>query len=179
MSAEQIGRKSVAFFFLTSLANVGCVILFAALCAVGLVGHDTDPGLTYGFGAAALLAVVLVLALPTVLAGTMGEPAVSTRRGQRVASVTRFAHDSLAKGIPDCWLLLRRRSLGVLIGSFGTMAFDLATLGVCFRAFGHVLPLGVLVLGYPHFPQLETVTSGVVARAAESGVARGSAAGSG
>jgi uncharacterized protein (TIRG00374 family) len=44
--------------------------------------------------------------------------------------------------------LLRRRSLGVLIGSLGTVTFDVAVLGVCFLAFGYSPPIGVLALGY-------------------------------
>ena len=40
MSAEYIGRRTVAFFFLTSLANVGAVIVFASLYALGVLGHD-------------------------------------------------------------------------------------------------------------------------------------------
>jgi uncharacterized protein (TIRG00374 family) len=45
-------------------------------------------------------------------------------------------------------MLLRQRSLGVIGGSLGTVAFDLAVLGVSFRAFGGSPPIGVLVLGY-------------------------------
>jgi uncharacterized membrane protein YbhN (UPF0104 family) len=51
-------------------------------------------------------------------------------------------------GVPDAVLLLRRRSPGVLIGSFGTMVFNLAVLGAAFRAIGVSPPIGVLVLGY-------------------------------
>jgi uncharacterized protein (TIRG00374 family) len=36
----------------------------------------------------------------------------------------------------------------VLGGSFGLTFFDLAVLGVCFLAFGHSPPVGVLALGY-------------------------------
>ena len=67
MSVENIGRKSVAFFFLTSLANVASVAAFAALYAVGVRVHDRNTALTYGFRAAALAATVIVLALPAVL----------------------------------------------------------------------------------------------------------------
>ena len=44
--------------------------------------------------------------------------------------------------------MLRQRSVGVIAGSIGTMAFDIAVLGVSFRAFGYSPSLGVLVLGY-------------------------------
>ncbi|HTU84664.1 MAG TPA: lysylphosphatidylglycerol synthase transmembrane domain-containing protein [Solirubrobacteraceae bacterium] len=146
MSAEQIGRKTVAFFFLTSLPNVAGVILFAALYATGLLGHDRDPGITYAFGAAALIATVFVLALPRLLKDT-DEPDEPTRRG-RIARALHFARSSLRQGVRDAVLLVRGRSAGVLLGALGTMVFDMAVLGVCFRAFGHEPPVGVLVLGY-------------------------------
>jgi glycosyltransferase 2 family protein len=44
--------------------------------------------------------------------------------------------------------LLRHKPTGVLVGSFGYMGFDIATLGVCFLAFGYTPGLGVLVVGY-------------------------------
>lgn len=147
MSTEQIGRKSVAFFFLTSLANVAIVILFAALFLVGTFGGDPDPVLTYGFGGAALLVTTLVLTLPKWLRPSSAEPPAPAKPG-RIAAARRFAGYSLARGLRDALDLLRRRSPGVLIGSFGTMGFDLAALGACFLALGYAPPLGVLVLGY-------------------------------
>ena len=147
MSAEQIGRKSVAFFFLTSLPNVACVAVFAALFLAGAFGGDTDPALTYSFGAAAFIATALVLALPSWLRPSSSlEPAPAD--AGRIAAARRFARYSLARGLRDAVDLLRRRSPSVLIGAFGTMGFDLAVLGVCFVAVGHSPPLGVLVLGY-------------------------------
>ena len=145
MSAENIGRKTVAFFFLTSLANVTGVFLFAALYAVGVLHHDRNSALTYGFGAAALAATVIVLALPAVLR-PVEPPAPSGAR--RLAAIWWFARYSLGQGLRDAVQLLRQRSLGVIIGSAGTVTFDLAVLGVCFLAFGYSPPIGVLVLGY-------------------------------
>jgi len=145
MSAENIGRKSVAFFFLTSLANVAGVIVFAALYAVGVLTHDRNAALTYGFGAAALAVTVIVLTLPAVL--TPVEPP-APEGAPRLVAVWWFARYSLGQGLRDAVQLLRRRSLGVLIGSLGCVTFDLAVLGVCFLAFGYSPPLGVLVLGY-------------------------------
>ena len=54
MSTEYIGRRTVAFFILTSLANVVTLVVFAALYALGVLAGDRNPALTYGFGAAAL-----------------------------------------------------------------------------------------------------------------------------
>jgi uncharacterized membrane protein YbhN (UPF0104 family) len=147
MSSEEIGRKSVAFFLLTSLANVVGVIAFAALYAAGGLGHDPNAVLTYGFGGASLAATLLVLALPGWLGGDSPQPTASPKAG-RVAALWSFARSSLGQGVRGALLLLRRRSPDVLLGSFGTMAFDLAVLGGCFPAFGYSPPIGVLALGY-------------------------------
>ncbi len=146
MSTEHIGRRTVAFFFLTSLANIGGVILFAALYAVGILQDDPNPVLTYAFGAAALIATVGVLAFPSLLVDRL-PPSEHVKSG-KVAAVVRFIRRSLGQGVRDGVSLLRQRSPGVLIGAIGTMAFDLAVLGVCFKAFGYSPPLGVLALGY-------------------------------
>jgi uncharacterized membrane protein YbhN (UPF0104 family) len=146
MGADDIGRKSVALFFLTSLPNVAGVIVFAALYATGVLGHDRDPALTYGFGAGALGAMLVVLALPRLLSGKPDPPAPA--HPGRFGRVLRFARHSLAQGVRDAKLLVRRHSPGVLLGSLGIVAFDMAVLGVCFAAFGHSPPVGVLVLGY-------------------------------
>jgi uncharacterized membrane protein YbhN (UPF0104 family) len=146
MSTEHIGRRTVAFFFLTSLANVGGVILFAALYAVRLLHHNRNAALTYGFGAAALAATLLVLALPALLVDKL-PPSEEDKPG-KAGAVLRFIRRSLGQGVSDGVSLLRQRSPGVLIGSIGTMAFDIAVLGACFRAFGYAPAVGVLVLGY-------------------------------
>ncbi len=44
--------------------------------------------------------------------------------------------------------MLRHRPAGILLGSLGLMAFDLAVLGVCFTAFGYSPPIGILAVGY-------------------------------
>src|ERR1700753_2449759 len=51
MGVEEIGRKTVALFFLTSLANVTIVIVFSLLYAVGALGRDPNPALSDVFGA--------------------------------------------------------------------------------------------------------------------------------
>lgn len=147
MSPERIGRRTVAFFFLTSLANVVLLIVVAALSAAGVTDADPAPAVTYGFGAAALAATVLVLGLPRLLARGGRRRSEPPRRG-RAATAARYARDSLTRGIPDGLGLLRRRPVAIASGSAGFLLFDIAVLGVCFRAFGYAPPLGVLLLGY-------------------------------
>ena len=106
MSRERIARRTAAFFFLTSMANVAGVILFAALYLLGILGHDPNPALTYSFGVAALIATVLVLALPVVLgrSAISAPPEAST---SRLAAGIHFLRHSVAEGIRDGLSLLR------------------------------------------------------------------------
>ncbi len=147
MSTEHIARRSVAFFFLTSLANVGGVILFALLYAVGVLSEDRNPALTYGFGVAALVLTVVVVGLVPRIGGREPESKPG-HGGGKVKSALRWVRYSLGQGVRDGIQLLRERPVGVLVGSIGLLAFDLAVLGVCFKAFGYSPKLGVLVLGY-------------------------------
>jgi uncharacterized membrane protein YbhN (UPF0104 family) len=147
MSVEHISRRTVAFFILTSLANVGGVIVFAFLYLIGALPNDRNPALTYTFGVLALGATILVVLLPRVLTRT-GDSWMPAEDSGKLGMALHFARYSLGQGISDGLLLLRQRSLGVISGSLGTMVFDLAVLGATFKAFGHFPPLGVLVLGY-------------------------------
>jgi uncharacterized protein (TIRG00374 family) len=66
----------------------------------------------------------------------------------KIASARRFARDSLGQGVRDGLVLLKEHPVGVLVGSFGTMGFDIATLGFCFHALHYSPSVGVLVVGY-------------------------------
>jgi uncharacterized membrane protein YbhN (UPF0104 family) len=145
MATEHIARRSVAFFFLTSLANVSTLILFALLYLTGVLGHDRNPPLTYVFaGAAALASAIVVLGLPR-----LRPPAASPTPGSgRIAKGVGFVRLSLADGVRDGLQMLRERPLSILAGSIGVMAFDLAVLGACFKAFGYSPAIGILVVAY-------------------------------
>jgi uncharacterized membrane protein YbhN (UPF0104 family) len=145
MSTEHIARRSVAFFFLTSLANVALLILFALLYATGILQHDRNPPLTYVFGVASVLAsAIVVFGLPRLRPPTASPGPDSGK----VARGVWFVRASLGQGVRDALLLLRERPVPISAGSFGVMAFDLAVLGVCFAAFGYSPPVGILVVGY-------------------------------
>jgi uncharacterized membrane protein YbhN (UPF0104 family) len=135
----------VAFFFLTSLANVATLAAFALLYAVGVLHHDRDAPLTYVFGGAALLATAIVVFGMPRLRPPAAEPGPDSGR---LAQGLWFVRNSLGQGVRDALLMLRQRPAAILLGSFGVMAFDVAVLGVCFRAFGYSPAVGILVVAY-------------------------------
>jgi uncharacterized protein (TIRG00374 family) len=146
--ADHIARRTVAFFLVTSLANVGTLVVFAGAYVVGVLGDDPAPGLTLGVAVAGLIAIAVTLALPAITSRFAGRRAPLPPDAGRVRVALRQTVDSLSDGVRDAVTLLRQRQFGVIAGSLGYMAFDIAVLGACFRAFGHVPPLGVLVVAY-------------------------------
>jgi uncharacterized membrane protein YbhN (UPF0104 family) len=145
MGSEHIARRTVAFFFLTSLANVATLVAFALLYAAGVLQHDRDAPLTYVFGVAALLvSAIVVFGLPRL----RPPAAVSAPDSGRFAQGLWFVRNSLGQGVRDALLMLRQRPAGILLGAFGVMAFDIAVLGVCFKAFGYSPAIGILVVAY-------------------------------
>jgi uncharacterized membrane protein YbhN (UPF0104 family) len=87
------------------------------------------------------------VALPKLLV-----PAAPARQAEKpegkIKAATHFVRYSLGQGVSDGLLLLRQRSIGVIVGSLGTMVFDLAVLGATFKALGYSPAPGMLVLGY-------------------------------
>jgi uncharacterized membrane protein YbhN (UPF0104 family) len=135
-----IARRTIAFFLLTSLANVGFLGLGGLALATGLL-HGS-PDLLLGLIPAIVAAVVIALAL-----GARQLAAVLARRSMRARLVA--AAEAAGEGVDEALRLLRTGEPLLLIGAAGYLLFDVAMLGVCFSAFGNpVPPAGVLLVAY-------------------------------
>lgn len=136
----QIARRTVAFFMLTSLANVGALVIAGiGLWAGGLSGASS-PALTLVPAAIGVAAIALALAARPLAARLAGRA-----RRPRLAGALR----SLADGIDEALSLLRAGDWLVVAGAVGYMLFDVAMLGACFLVFGNeVPPGGVLLIAY-------------------------------
>jgi uncharacterized membrane protein YbhN (UPF0104 family) len=140
VDAGHIARRTVAFFLLTSLANVGFLALGGAALATGVL--PGSPSLLLGL----IPAIAGVLAIAAALAARSAAGAIAQRtERERVEKVLR----TVADGVEEAVALLRTGDPKILIGAAGYMLFDIAMLGVCFTAFGNpVPPVGVLLLAY-------------------------------
>jgi uncharacterized membrane protein YbhN (UPF0104 family) len=140
LPAAFIAHRTVAFFLLTSLANVG----FLALGGLALATHllNGSPGLLLGLlpALAAIAAIALALAARRLAAAL-------ARRSMRAKFVA--AAEAVGDGVDEAVRLLKTRDPRILFGAAGYMLFDVAMLGVCFAAFGNdVPPAGVLLVAY-------------------------------
>jgi uncharacterized protein (TIRG00374 family) len=145
---DHIARRTIAFFLLTSFANVTALIVFAAGFWVGLIGDNRKLAVTLAFAGAGLLAIIFTLAIPSLMAARAARRESASPPAGRARALAFRGLDALGDGVRDAVALLRQRQLGLLAGSFGYLLFDIAVLGACYRAFGHAPSLGVLVVAY-------------------------------
>jgi uncharacterized membrane protein YbhN (UPF0104 family) len=140
LPASYIAHRTVAFFLLTSLANVSFLALGGLGLATGVL-HGS-PSLLAGLipavaGVAAIALALVVRPLAALLA----------RRWMRERLVA--AAEAVGDGVDEALRVLRTGDPMILLGAAGYMLFDVAMLGVCFTAFGNdVPPAGVLLVAY-------------------------------
>jgi uncharacterized protein (TIRG00374 family) len=144
MDGARIARRSVAFFFLTSLPNVlGVVVIGACLAAGAFAGRAP---LTLTLLPAAIAAAAIVL---TIAGGRWAGRAAGRVERERGASsrLARVLH-ALSGGVSEVLALLRGRDPWLLAGLAGYLAFDVMMLWATFHAFGSSPPLAILWMGY-------------------------------
>jgi uncharacterized membrane protein YbhN (UPF0104 family) len=136
---DRIARRTVAFFLLTSIANVGLLAIAGAALAIGLLPGPHDR-LTLG----AIPAVVGLGAIALALAaGRIARARADRQSRPRLGAVLAAIGDGVAEAVslmrsPEMWA-----------GSVGYLVFDLAVLATCFPAFGNPEPpVATLVLAY-------------------------------
>jgi uncharacterized membrane protein YbhN (UPF0104 family) len=150
MSPRVIACRMVASYVIQYSIYLGALIV----CGVGL-----GAGVFAGGGAYALTVIPAALsAIGVVLVASMAFvpqdferrlERIAQRSGRlgRLAARSATAPATLGAGVRTAISLVRERRAG-LLGAVAYWGFDIAVLGLSFRAFGSVLPVAVLVMGY-------------------------------
>ncbi len=140
VSGGHIARRTVAFFLLTSLVNVTCLLLGGIGLATGVLsGADA---LLLGLVPALVGAAAIALALAS---GPLAGALARRSRWSRFTTVAR----TISAGVSEALMLLRTRQPELAIGTAGYMLLDVAVLAACFAAFDMALPpFGVLLVAY-------------------------------
>ena len=142
MPAEQIARRSVAFFLVKSSVNFVAVAVVGALMAFG-VGPHFSLWLTALPAVLASIAIGAVIVVPRL--GVGEPPAADARKVRRGWSHARKA---LIDGTAEAIQIVRSRNGLVVLGAIGYWAWDNATLWAAFKAFGYSPPITVILMGY-------------------------------
>jgi uncharacterized protein (TIRG00374 family) len=150
MSVEVIACRMVASLVIQYSVYLG---------ALTVAGVGLWAGVFPGGGS------VVITLLPAAIAAAMGVTIVSlalmprdveqrlrrfTDRPGLLGWITQRAvkaPDALGSGVRTAGELVRHRPLG-LLGAMAYWGFDIAVLGMCFHAFGTIVPVAVLVVGY-------------------------------
>jgi uncharacterized membrane protein YbhN (UPF0104 family) len=135
-----IAQRTVAFFLLTSLANV----TFLALGGIGLATGVLRGEPVFLLGLLPAVAAIAIIAVALAAGRVAG---ALQRRSMRAKLAA--AAGAVGDGVEEALRLLKTGDPKIILGASGYMLFDVAMLGVCFAAFGHdVPPAGVLLVAY-------------------------------
>jgi uncharacterized protein (TIRG00374 family) len=150
MSATLIACRIVASYVLQYSLYLGAMIV----CGIGLwFGVFPGPrpfGLTVIPALLSAAGVVLVASMAFVPEDFERRLALLARRRGRVgrlAARSATAPATVGSGVRTAIALIRDRNPGIL-GAAAYWGFDIAVLGLSFRAFNQVVPVAVLVMGY-------------------------------
>jgi uncharacterized membrane protein YbhN (UPF0104 family) len=149
MAANEIARRSVAFFLLTSVPNVTGVVVIGAALAIGVLGGERNLLLTALPAAVAAAAVVLTLQAGRFAEGREDhrEPEGQQKFSRRVRAL-RASLIALADGVAEAVALLREANMILFLGLIAYLVFDIGLLWATFRAIGPAPPIGILAMGY-------------------------------
>jgi uncharacterized protein (TIRG00374 family) len=148
MAPDDVARRTVAFFLLTSVANV----LALALVGLGLATHvlpgEASAALTLVPSGIAILAIVAAL-LAGRLAGRLQRRLEhSAGRSSGGAALPLKLSAAVADGVKDALALLREGNALLVAGMVAYLFFDLLLMWVTFRAFGAAPPLAIVWIAY-------------------------------
>jgi uncharacterized protein (TIRG00374 family) len=145
MPAEEIARKTVAFFLLTSAVPVAMLLLLGAGLAMGILPGDHGLLLTVLPAAVAAGAIAATLALRRL--ARIGEARIRHAEASRWGRLAP-ALSATSDGIDEALHQLRHASPLLLVGLVGFLVFDQLTFWASFRAVGASPELAPIWMAY-------------------------------
>jgi uncharacterized protein (TIRG00374 family) len=149
MPADDIARRTVAFFLLTSTANVVGVVVFGVGLAAGVFPGERNLALSLLPAAVAALSIVGSLLAGRASPGLHRRLRRSESRGSsRRATIALKSLVAVADGVNEAVALLRESNVWLIGGILAYLTFDVMILWGTFRAFGSAPPLAILSMAY-------------------------------
>jgi uncharacterized protein (TIRG00374 family) len=148
MDGEEIAKRTVAFFLLTSLPNVLGVIVLGAALALGVIGGEGNLLLTLLPAAIAAGAIVLAISAGRI-AKRLSEHLESRRDGEpskRELFVVKTL-GAIGDGVTEALMLLREGNAVLILGLVAYLAFDVMIVWATFHSLGPA-PLALLWIAY-------------------------------
>ncbi|HLM84657.1 MAG TPA: flippase-like domain-containing protein, partial [Solirubrobacteraceae bacterium] len=140
ISAERIAKRSVLIFVLTSVVNVGAVVVIGVPMWLGVIPGSRNPLLTLLPATVALLMIAGTIAL-----AAWARRAAAARPAQRGRVAVALA--AVSGGVYDALGLIRAHDWR-LLGALGYWLFDNLVLYACLAASGHAPSFWVVAMAY-------------------------------
>jgi uncharacterized protein (TIRG00374 family) len=150
MSSRVIACRMVASYVLQYSVYMGALIVCGVGLRAGLLSGEAPFVLTTipALLCCGIVALVASMALvPRDFERRLSRLATRAGRLGRLAARFATAPATVGSGVRTALELVRERRVG-LLGAVAYWGFDIAVLGVCFRAFGSVVPVAVLIMCY-------------------------------
>lgn len=149
MPGTEIARRTVAFFLLTSVANVVGVIVVGIGLAIRVFPGETNLALT------AVPAAIAAMSIVGALLAGRAAPRLHRRlerdersEPSRRSTVTLKTLVAVADGVNEAVALLREANPWLIGGIIAYLVFDMMILWATFRAFGAAPPLAIVWIAY-------------------------------
>jgi uncharacterized protein (TIRG00374 family) len=149
MPAGEIARRTVAFFLLTSTANVVGVIIVGTGLAIRVFGGETNPWLTV------LPAVIAAGSIVGALLAGRAAPRIRRRlerseegESSRRSVVAWKTLVAVADGVNEAVALLREANAWLIGGIVAYLFFDVMIVWATFHAFGAAPPVAIIWIAY-------------------------------
>lgn len=149
MPGSEIARRTVAFFLLTSVANVVGVIVIGIGLAVRVFPGETNLWLT-AFPAVIAAASILLVLLARRTAPRLHQRLEHSEESEpsRRATMALKTLVAIADGVNEAVALLREGNVWLIGGIVAYLLFDMMILWATFRAFGAAPPLAIVWIAY-------------------------------
>jgi uncharacterized membrane protein YbhN (UPF0104 family) len=144
MDGRTVARRMTSFLVILYGVYMAALLVFGVGLYFGLFSGSAPVGLTLVPAAFGALVIIAALSLSR-LRGVTGVAAPESSRA--IVRRAKWLGHSVAAGVRGALGLLRSREPG-LLGALAWWGFDIAVLWAAFHAFGHVPPVGVIVMAY-------------------------------
>ena len=150
MQAAAIACRMIAMYvlqysiYMVAMLVCGLGLRFGVFSGGGSFSLLIIPAL---FAAGVILLVAAMIFIPRDFERRLRQLAQRRGRLGRLAARFATAPDTLGKGVRTAVDVVRERPLAV-VGAAAYWGFDIAVLGLSFRAFGQTVPVAALVMGY-------------------------------
>jgi uncharacterized protein (TIRG00374 family) len=150
MDAGVIACRMIASYVIQYAVYLGALVVCGFGLRWGLFSGEAPWALTVLPAALSAIGIVLVAAMGLVPADFERRLRQLARRSGRIgrwAARLATAPAAIGSGVRTAEGLIKERRVG-LIGALLYWGFDIAVLDLSFRAFGHAVPVAVVVMGY-------------------------------